>query len=88
MRLVSIGTTLFDKYKNAPEILTKSQRPYILVIRLKYNGKNCDFAVPIRSNIPAATASNKQSHAAEQSTLLGSFPGSAIISSMFSSKSH
>lgn len=54
MRLVSIDTTLFDKYKNDPEVLTKSKRPYVLVIRLKYKGKNCDFAVPIRSNIPAA----------------------------------
>ena len=54
MRLVSIDTTLFDKYKNDPEVLTKSKRPYVLVIRLKYKGKNCDFAIPIRSNIPAA----------------------------------
>ena len=48
MRLVSIDTTLFDKYKNDPEVLTKSKRPYVLVLRLKYKGKNCDFAVPIR----------------------------------------
>ncbi len=54
MRLVSIGTTLFDKYKNDPKVLTKSKRPYVLVIRLKYKEKNYDFAVPIRSNIPAA----------------------------------
>lgn len=54
MRLVSVDTELFDKYKNDPEILTKSNRPYVLVIRLKYKEKNYDFAVPIRSNIPAA----------------------------------
>ena len=54
MRLVSIDTTLFDLYKNDPEVLTKSKRPYVLVVRLNYKGKNCDFAVPIRSNIPAA----------------------------------
>ena len=54
MRLVSIDTTLFDKYKNDSEVLTKSKRPYVLVIRLKYKEKNYNFAVPIRSNIPAA----------------------------------
>lgn len=55
MKLVSIDTTLFNKYKNDPEVLTKSKRPYVLVIRLKYKETNYDFAVPIRSNIPAAT---------------------------------
>lgn len=54
MRLVSIDTALFDKYQGDPEVLTKSKRPYVLVIRLKYKEKNYDFAVPIRSNIPAA----------------------------------
>ncbi len=55
MKLVSIDTTLFNKYKDDPEVLTKSKRPYVLVIRLKYKETNYDFAVPIRSNIPAAT---------------------------------
>jgi hypothetical protein len=54
MRLVSINTTLFDKYQGDPEVLTKSGRPYVLVIRLKYKECHYDFAVPIRSNIPAA----------------------------------
>lgn len=54
MRLVTIDNELFDKYKDDPEILTKSNRPYVLVIRLKYKEKKYDFAVPIRSNIPAA----------------------------------
>jgi hypothetical protein len=53
MRLVSIDTTLFDKYKDDPEVLTKSKRPYVLVIRLKYKTRDYDFAVPIRSNIPS-----------------------------------
>lgn len=39
MRLVSIGTTLFDKYQGDSEILTKSGRPYVLVLRLKYKGQ-------------------------------------------------
>ena len=54
MKLVSVDTTLFDKYKNDSEVLTKSKRPYVLVIRLKYKKKNNDFAIPIRSNIPSA----------------------------------
>ena len=33
MKLVSINTALFEKYKGDPEILTKSGRPYVLVIR-------------------------------------------------------
>ena len=59
MKLVSINTALFEKYKGDPEILTKSGRPYVLVIRLKYKGIKHDFAVPIRSNIPAAAPKNQ-----------------------------
>ena len=59
MKLVSINTTLFEKYKGDPEILTKSGRPYVLVIRLKYKGIKHDFAVPIRSNISAAAPKNQ-----------------------------
>lgn len=54
MKLVTINITLLEKYCGDPEILFKSQRPYVLIIRLKYKGKTHDFAVPIRSNIPAA----------------------------------
>lgn len=59
MKLVSVDTALFDKYKNDKEILIKSKRPYVLVVRLKYKGRNCNFAVPIRSNIPAAAPKNQ-----------------------------
>lgn len=54
MKLVSINPKLLEKYKSDPEVLTKSGRPYVLVIRLKYKGQKYDFAVPIRSNVPAA----------------------------------
>jgi len=38
----------FDK-----ELLDNTnRRPYLLILRLKYNGKNKDFAIPFRSNIP------------------------------------
>lgn len=55
MKLVSINTNLLEKYKGDQEVLTKSGCPYVLVIRLKYKGQKYDFAVPIRSNIPAAS---------------------------------
>lgn len=54
MKLVSINTSLLEKYRGDKEVLLKSQRPYVLIIRLKYKDKSQDFAVPIRSNIPAA----------------------------------
>ena len=54
MKLVSINNELLLKYSGDSEVLQKSTRPYVLVIRLKYKNTNYDFAVPIRSNIPAA----------------------------------
>ena len=55
MKLVSINKTLLAAFSEDQEVLQKSGRPYVLVIRLSYKGRNRDFAVPIRSNIPAAT---------------------------------
>ena len=54
MKLVSISPTLLAAYTVDQEVLQKSGRPYVLVIRLTYRGKKQDFAVPVRSNIPAA----------------------------------
>lgn len=59
MKLVTIDTVLFDKYEKDSEILSKSKRPYVLVIRLRYKEKKHDFAVPFRSNIPAAAPKNQ-----------------------------
>lgn len=53
MKLVSINQTLLNKYQNDKQVLLKANRPYVLVISLKYKGKNQDFAIPLRSNIPA-----------------------------------
>ncbi len=55
MKLVTINAALLNKFKNDPEVLYKGKRPYVLVLRLKYKGKQHHFAVPIRSNIPATT---------------------------------
>lgn len=54
MKLVSINNTLLTKFSGDREVLLKSTRPYVLVVRLKYREHNYDFAVPIRSNIPAS----------------------------------
>lgn len=59
MKLVTINNALFLKYTGDSEILQKSSRPYVLVIRLKYKDANYDFAIPIRSNIPAAAPKNQ-----------------------------
>ena len=54
MKLVTIRTELLSLYEQDKEVLKKSGRPYVVVLRLKYKEQNYDFAVPIRSNIPAA----------------------------------
>lgn len=53
MKIVSIHSKLLDMYKKDPEILIKTGRPCVLIIRLNYMGKKYDFAVPFRSNIPS-----------------------------------
>lgn len=58
MRLVSINTTALKKYTKDSEMLQKAKRPCVLVLKLKYKGRNYDFAVPLRSNIsPSAPKS-------------------------------
>ena len=59
MKIVKIKRDLIKKYSVDPEMLHKSDRPCVLVVRLKYGGKNRDFAVPIRSNVPAASPKNE-----------------------------
>ncbi len=54
MKLVTIDNELIEKYRVDPQVLYKSKRPYVLVIRLRYKGKSQDFAVPLRSNIPSS----------------------------------
>ena len=54
MKLVTIRTDLLELYEQDKEVLQKSGRPYVVVLRLRYKGQNYDFAIPIRSNIPAA----------------------------------
>lgn len=56
MRIISIDKDLADTMCQIdPEMLMNKQgRPCLLVLRLRYNGRRQDFAVPFRSNIPPA----------------------------------
>ena len=49
MKIVTIDKSLMLKYAGDPEILQKDNRPCVLIVRLKYKGKNKDFAVPYPS---------------------------------------
>ena len=60
MKIVSVKRALLDEYRRIdPEMLDKHGRPCLLVIRLKYKGKNRMFAVPFRSNIPGNVPKNQ-----------------------------
>lgn len=59
MQLVTIDKKLYKKYKNDTQLLHKANRPCVVVLKLKYKGRNHRFAVPIRSNIPAASPKNE-----------------------------
>lgn len=54
MKIVTINTQLYKKFKDDKELLHGAKRPCVVVLKLKYKGHKYDFAVPIRSNIPAA----------------------------------
>lgn len=51
MKLVTIPKENLKRYIKDKEMLQKSSRPCALIVRLKYRGRNYDFAVPLRSNI-------------------------------------
>ena len=55
MKIVSVNKKQLDKYCQDPEFLHKSKRPCVLVVRLKYKDRRYNFAIPFRSNIPAAS---------------------------------
>lgn len=51
MKIVSISQDFFDLVEGDRELMLKHNRPYIVVVRLRFRGKRRDFAVPLRSNI-------------------------------------
>ncbi len=55
MKLVKIKPSYFNLCKEIDsEILDKTSRPYVLILKLKYNNKRQIFAIPLRSNISAS----------------------------------
>ena len=55
MKIVTINKALLTEFQKDPEVLQKTSRPCVLIIRLKYKGINRMFAIPMRSNISANT---------------------------------
>ena len=55
MKIVTINQTLLKEFQKDPEVLRKTARPCVLIIRLKYKDVSRSFAVPLRSNISAHT---------------------------------
>lgn len=55
MKIVTIDKKLYKKYKEDKELLRNADRPCVIILKLKYKERKYDFAVPIRSNIPAAS---------------------------------
>lgn len=56
MKLVTISDELLQKYREQDkEVMQEKDRPYMLLVRLKYKGKRIHFAVPLRSNISPST---------------------------------
>ena len=55
MKIVTINKALLAEFQKDPEVLQKTSRPCVLIIRLKYKGLNRMFAIPMRSNISANT---------------------------------
>ena len=56
MRIITIDKNVADAMHqlDSEVLLNKQGRPCLLVLKLRYNGRKQDFAVPFRSNIPPA----------------------------------
>ena len=53
MKFVTVSQDYYELCLSDGELLQKgANRPHVMVVNLKYKGKNVDFAVPPRSNIP------------------------------------
>lgn len=59
MEIVKVKQSYYDLLKknglDKEILINKDGRPCVLVVRLRFRGKLCDFVVPIRSNISPTT---------------------------------
>ena len=51
MKFVKIQKELIDKYAADEQLMLKENRPYVLIVELRFRGKKQSFAIPFRSNI-------------------------------------
>lgn len=58
MRLVTIDALKLKNYYQDKEMLHKTRRPCALIVQMTYKQKRYDFAIPLRSNIPASAPKN------------------------------
>lgn len=59
MKIVKIKPELLQKFSIDPQMLRKENHPCVLILRLNYKDSVYNFAVPVRSNIPAASPKNE-----------------------------
>ncbi|NRT32626.1 hypothetical protein BJV38_004789 [Clostridium beijerinckii] len=51
IKVCSIKQSFYDMFDDSVELEKNEKRPCLIIVRLKYRGVKCDFAIPFRSNI-------------------------------------
>ncbi|WP_199618255.1 hypothetical protein [Paenibacillus alkalitolerans] len=53
MKFTSISDKFFEQHGVCRELMSNEneKRPYLIIVKLKFNGKRQDFAIPFRSNL-------------------------------------
>lgn len=53
MKFSSISDKFFDQHGFDRELMSNEleKRPYLIIVKLMFNGRRQDFAIPFRSNI-------------------------------------
>ena len=51
MKICSIKQEFYDLFDNSVELEKNPKRPCLIIVKLKYKGTDCNFAIPFRSNI-------------------------------------
>ncbi len=51
MKVVTIKKKLYEIFYFEKELMSKEDRPFLIILSLKYKGQKYSFAVPFRSNI-------------------------------------
>lgn len=52
MKFVTVSQDYYKLCQDGELLQKGTNRPHVMVVNLKYKGKNVNFAVPLRSNIP------------------------------------